>query len=636
MRIKKILIENFGIYDGVNEFIFPYNPSKKVSLIIGKNGSGKTTLLNAIKTAFYGSMLHGTISITQPYNDYVLNFLNKKAMKTEESNYSVALTFISNIIGFDGEYTIERRWYESQKKISEVLIIYKEDAKLLPLDAENFLESLHRAFPLDLFELFFFDGEKIDQLGILNNKVIDLIETAINIDLYKNLKSDLENYAARKSSKNDLKKLEEHKQNYLMQIQELEKAQLDIKNSIKMTESQLQVVEKELNQLKKYAHSLSLDSTESKINDLSKQIETLRKEIKTHYIELTPYSILHAEIQTLIDQLKQEESFKNSKIIVSAMSNDLKNYIGKSATNISSEAIDQVVDIIKKKFNVNNECSLIHKISTDEYYTIKNIGKNLLDYRLKQTLLLKKQLNRKYQEVNKLKKQLYEAQDSEYKANLEKLLKLQDQYTLLSINKQQFEKKYENIVSQYNQCKAELKKLESKIWQMIKDHNVDNVLLKLNNVIDRYLSEVRHKKLKAVGYHTLKMFSTLIRKDDFITKIHFTDERIQLEDFNGNIFDHSNLSAGEKQLFVLSILFAIIQISERKVPLVFDTLLGRLDKSHKGKIIADFISQCPDQVLILATDVEIDEEFRSVLSPQVNQSYEIDFSKSNFKIKLLN
>lgn len=54
MKFKKIILENFGIYNGLNEFDLSLDDNKNIILIGGKNGNGKTTLFTSIKLCLYG------------------------------------------------------------------------------------------------------------------------------------------------------------------------------------------------------------------------------------------------------------------------------------------------------------------------------------------------------------------------------------------------------------------------------------------------------------------------------------------------------------------------------------------------------------------------------------------------------
>ena len=61
MRIKSILLYNFGSYEGKTFFdTHTTNNGKNIILIGGKNGAGKTTLFTAIRLCLYGHKSMGT------------------------------------------------------------------------------------------------------------------------------------------------------------------------------------------------------------------------------------------------------------------------------------------------------------------------------------------------------------------------------------------------------------------------------------------------------------------------------------------------------------------------------------------------------------------------------------------------
>ena len=54
MIIDKIVITDFGVYGGVNEFDFSTSSENTVVLCGGTNGAGKTTLFESVMLCFYG------------------------------------------------------------------------------------------------------------------------------------------------------------------------------------------------------------------------------------------------------------------------------------------------------------------------------------------------------------------------------------------------------------------------------------------------------------------------------------------------------------------------------------------------------------------------------------------------------
>ena len=70
---------------------------------------------------------------------------------------------------------------------------------------------------------------------------------------------------------------------------------------------------------------------------------------------------------------------------------------------------------------------------------------------------------------------------------------------------------------------------------------------------------------------------------------------MQYLDENGNEVSKESLSAGEKQLMVIAILWALALCSKKKLPVIIDTPLSRLDSQHRMSIIMQVIRQlfCP-------------------------------------------
>lgn len=85
--------------------------------------------------------------------------------------------------------------------------------------------------------------------------------------------------------------------------------------------------------------------------------------------------------------------------------------------------------------------------------------------------------------------------------------------------------------------------------------------------------------------------------------------------------DLSRLSKGERQIFILSLYWAIIEISGKDIPFVIDTPYARIDADHRKGISEKFFPNISKQVIILSTDEEINEEFYAILKPYIAKEY---------------
>jgi DNA sulfur modification protein DndD len=75
----------------------------------------------------------------------------------------------------------------------------------------------------------------------------------------------------------------------------------------------------------------------------------------------------------------------------------------------------------------------------------------------------------------------------------------------------------------------------------------------------------------------------------------------------------------------VSLLWGLARASGRPLPAVIDTPLGRLDASHRYKLIERYFPYASHQVLLLSTDEEIDEHYFEKLKPWVGHAYHLEF-----------
>lgn len=69
--------------------------------------------------------------------------------------------------------------------------------------------------------------------------------------------------------------------------------------------------------------------------------------------------------------------------------------------------------------------------------------------------------------------------------------------------------------------------------------------------------------------------------------------------------DKSRLSKGEKQVFIMALYWALVQLSNHEVPFVIDTPFARIDTEHRANITKNFFMDLKGQIFIFSTDEEI-------------------------------
>ncbi len=121
------------------------------------------------------------------------------------------------------------------------------------------------------------------------------------------------------------------------------------------------------------------------------------------------------------------------------------------------------------------------------------------------------------------------------------------------------------------------------------------------------------------------LYNKLSNKNDMVKEIKIDRNNLTttLIGFEGEIVSKENLSAGEKEIYALSVLWGLSRISNRKFPLIVDSLLARLDNTHAENIVNNFFPNAGDQVIILAHNREIDEKLHNKLKKYISKEYRL-------------
>ena len=81
------------------------------------------------------------------------------------------------------------------------------------------------------------------------------------------------------------------------------------------------------------------------------------------------------------------------------------------------------------------------------------------------------------------------------------------------------------------------------------------------------------------------------------------------------------LSAGEKQIFIMALYQSLSQLNKINVPYIIDTPFARIDKEHRTKILEQFFKKLNGQIIILSTDEEIVGEYRETVSDAISNTF---------------
>jgi DNA sulfur modification protein DndD len=182
------------------------------------------------------------------------------------------------------------------------------------------------------------------------------------------------------------------------------------------------------------------------------------------------------------------------------------------------------------------------------------------------------------------------------------------------------------------------RKLQEKLEQVRDLQGRAALAGRVQEALQDYSEAMTKAKVDDLREAVVGCFAQLWRKGDLIRRIE-----IDPRDFNVTLFDQHNravpkkqLSAGEKQIYAISVLRALAQASGRPLPMIIDTPLGRLDSDHRKHLIERYFPHASHQIVIFSTDTEIDRTYFQELEPSISHAFQLRYDSAEARTVIEN
>jgi DNA sulfur modification protein DndD len=165
--------------------------------------------------------------------------------------------------------------------------------------------------------------------------------------------------------------------------------------------------------------------------------------------------------------------------------------------------------------------------------------------------------------------------------------------------------------------RAELKEVHQKQYEYCD---------KIHNTIKEFQNRFQISKTSQLEQEILFMWGQLTHKPDLIHHIKILPEsnfEVKLYNAQSTEVDKTKLSAGEKEIYAIALLWALIQVSGKKLPIIIDTPFGRLDSIHRRNLTKNYFPKASHQVILLSQDEEVVGEYYQILKPCIAQELTI-------------
>ncbi|OQY53206.1 MAG: DNA sulfur modification protein DndD [Candidatus Parabeggiatoa sp. nov. 2] len=638
MIFEEIVLHNFGIYKGHHVLnLTPPSPQKTIILLGGLNGSGKTTLLNALQLTLYGKFAKYSNRGNINYYDYLRRMINYHV--DPQNGAALELQFKHFRDGKEESIRIQRSWYPNGKNLKETVEVQR-DGILDPVLTERWYEYAEEFIPARISSLFFFDGEKIEALAD-TDKAAELLKTGIHallgLDLVDRLSTDLLTIERKRKTQLQSQQNRDHITVLEEEFEALEKKTKEMAQQKTETGQRLKQSQKEQERLKEeyrreggelFEQRATIETELQAAQQKLSQIEEQQRELATGIapLILIPDLLRDTKKQTIREQEAKrnrtlhEELEKRDAILVKL----LKQHATNSAALKAIKAFIKE-DKIKRQQSIETECYLNLKLVA--FAPLQESFLNQIQASASTLIATVEEIT---DEINNYERKLASIPDPERLAGITTQL-------------ENTEKEIKQAKSQINTLEQEQKRLrhqtDRKKTELTQAYKTEAEQIFANETTNRLLkqSEIVRSTLKKFGFTMTKKhirqleslildsFQQLIRKDNFIRQIEIdpTSYALTLYTPNHDKLLPETLSAGERQLLAVSILWGLSRASGRPLPAIIDTPLSRLDGKHRQNLVDNYFHQASHQVILLSTDEEINEKYHRNIKAAIGREYHI-------------
>lgn len=675
MRIDRIILNNFGSYEGETVFDTSIGNGRNIILIGGKNGAGKTTLFTAMRVCLYGYMSMGYKNYNAFYTRAISKQINNVAKLTKPTHASVAMQItLSNGRDLD-IYDLSRSWVLDES-LSETFAILKNGEPLSSGEVADFEKYLLSLIPPELFNLYFFDGEKIADFFMnegSNARIKEAFLTLCGYDTFEIMRRNFKRISG--GSAASTVALEE----YLQAKQTAKEEDLryqDLLTQLEACVGELDACEAEIAALeKRYAQSGGITQEEwneklIQLKEEEKKREVWNAVLKKWANEMVPFLIVRDQILALREQITAENDQKKYQSFceildvpeMSELAGDALEQMKTLASCLYGGETEPILDLSFE------QCvTLLAQISTITDFDQSKIGKyrTMIKKSISRSAALRQELDNSsvvaVQDYMKLRAELFER----------KSVLLNNQVGL----EQAIAKQKEALL----QSRMELSRTQSKLETDLKKASIKDISAKAILMLDKLQSVLYRQQIAKVEDRFRTEIRALMRKTKFIDDIRIEDgfniylyrnevvsraslcEALQsnsedqlasvigedaivrLKQLSGEHtmqglqkycsmlksdgielpirIDQASLSNGEKQIFIMALYHSLVQLGRHEIPFIIDTPFARIDTEHRHNISQHFFSKLKGQVFILSTNEEINSDHVQILKEHIAATY---------------
>lgn len=690
MKINNIILHNFGSYEGTTDFETRPCDGRNIVLIGGKNGAGKTTLFTAMRLCLYGYKSMGYKNPNSFYNRAVVKLINNTAKITKPATAFVTMCVeLNNGQGMDS-FLLTRKW-ELNESLIETFSVLKNGADLSADEIADFEKYVVSLIPPELFNLYFFDGEKIADFFMdegSNTRIKEAFLTLCGYDTFDIMRKNFKRIRA--GIPTSAPALDE----YIVAKDALASAESlyhDLTarlnacvDAIADCEAALDAEEKEYHQ----KGGITEEEWNQKLYTLKeeeKKRESYNALLKKWANDVIPFIMLRKQILALKAQMENENQALKYTYFCEVL----------NSPAVQALVKDKLAEIDSAAFaDFGTEKEPILNLSFEQNSLILAQINTILSFEQDKVEKCKKAIKRSLNLTAKIRKEIDSSSITSVQEYMKRRAQLFEEKSALLVQRVELEQQLVVQKEALTLAEQQLGKIQTRLEEELKRASINDISARAIVMLDKLQEILYRRQIDKVENCFRKEIRTLMRKTHFIDDIYIDDnfnthiyrtEKVSIEKIrkalktnteeqllafwgakamqtlykkaNSNAYndmckhfetvdikslslqieiDKASLSNGEKQIFIMALYYSLVSLCNHELPFVIDTPFARIDTEHRHNISKHFFSELKGQVFILSTNEEINSSHVQILKDKIAATYMLENSDNKRTVVVKN
>ncbi|MFO8089690.1 MAG: DNA sulfur modification protein DndD [Desulfatiglandaceae bacterium] len=649
MKFRKLTIENYKSFQFATEIRFPVGEDgRSIFLIGGMNGAGKTSIMEAVNYCLYGAKA-----------DEIFRNINRR--EKARGNAVVSFELVMEMDDLS-ELVVKRSWSAGvaddpqARDLAERLVVVRDGKRVSVQNQEIWQDFIRSMIPPSITQFFFFDGEKIQSIAADDHSEVRLkssLEAALGIQYINRLAADIL-YIKNEERKGFVEISDEDLDFKQSELKKERSKLLRLQKERERVQEELVRFKQQLEEAKqRFAAAFhsepetreTMRANEKKRIQAANRLAQVESEIRTLCEKNLPFAVAGRLFDSMRRQIEAERESAGSEAIKENAASLAKRIVRvvEEPEPIYRETLsaEKMAELERRIFRLlregdpKGELVRILDLSDRDAARVLNKMESLESgdvFLLKPLLEEKRELLSQIRRLESLtqaslltesEQELYEQLQEEMEGCSTQIGRKSEQLRLLEEEILAVEKRISNI-------EVEIEKLYEKHHVSKERAEFIQECDAIAGVLNQFVVRLRKNKVHLLQEKTFEMYRLLSSRSGLIKDIIIDDKtyEVSISDRNGHEIKKSGLSAGEKEVFAVSLLWGLAQTSQLSLPIVIDTPLSRLDSTHRDNIVNNYFPNAGEQVIILSTDTEIDKEYYRVLKTRLSGAGSLVFDQT--------